>query len=255
MDLIDSHCHFDFQPLQTAECWARCKAAGISGMIVPGVAVEQWQNAIDCTDLDAKIYFAAGIHPWWAEKSDSDFQPLINETLNHPKCVAIGECGLDGAIDFPLEQQLPVFKQHLLLAKETERPLIIHSVKAHNEVIRQLKAHKLPAGGVIHAFTGSYEIARTYWDMGFYLGIGGSITYPRARKTRDAVARMPMESLLLETDAPDMPINGRQGETNSPEFLMEIACELAELKKTSVGIIACTTRENTFRLFKKMQRF
>src|SRR5690606_10932943 len=145
-------------------------------------------------------------------------------------CVALGECGLDKLKEVNLEQQQRLFAMQVELASELELPLIIHCCKAHNEVIALLRRHRLPAGGVIHAFSGSTQIAETYVELGFRLGIGGTITYERARKTRQAVANVPLTALLLESDAPDMPLCGRQGERNSPQYLPDIAQVLAQLR-------------------------
>jgi TatD DNase family protein len=139
---------------------------------------------------------------------------------------------------------------HLQIAQETALPLIIHCHKAHNELIVDLKNFNFPAGGVIHAFSGSYEIAMTYWQMGFRLGIGGTITYERAHKTRQTVTRVPLEALLLETDAPDMPLNGNQGERNSPVNIVRIAQTLADLRGETLETIASQTTSNSQTLFK-----
>jgi TatD DNase family protein len=164
--------------------------------------------------------------------------------------VAIGECGLDAAITTSLAIQLPVFEAQLCLATELGLPIIIHCRRSHNELTSLLKRNKLPPGGVIHAFSGSYEMAKQYWDMGFYLGIGGTITYERAHKTREAVKRMPLDALLLESDAPDMPLAGKQGQRNSPEHIPLIAQALAELRGESVQLIAEQTTRNAQTLFK-----
>lgn len=138
---------------------------------------------------------------------------------------------------------------HLQLAIEFNKPVILHSVRAHHYLLPILKKYRPQRGGVIHAFSGSYETAKQYWDAGFYLGIGGTISYERAAKTRAAVQQMPLESLVLETDAPDMPLQGTQGQRNSPEKLLEIAHCLAALRAQSVEQIAQQTSANTWKLF------
>jgi len=128
-------------------------------------------------------------------------------------------------------------------------PLVVHCRKAHNELLRELNKTSLPAGGVIHAFTGSYEMACDYVSRGFYLGVGGSITYPRAQKTRDALARISLEYLVLETDAPDMPLSGYQGQRNTPLQLPAIAQSLAGLHGVSMQTVAAITAANARKLF------
>ncbi|MFT6388683.1 MAG: TatD DNase family protein, partial [Cellvibrionaceae bacterium] len=169
--------------------------------------------------------------------------------LSQEKCVAVGECGLDALIESGLDKQQAIFEQQIQIACKLELPLIIHVRKTHNETLKLLSHYRPKAGGVIHGFTGSVDLAQRYWSLGFYLGIGGSITYPRANKTRKTVKGMPLESLLLETDAPDMPLSGFQGEPNSPLRLPDIAHALAELRQDTFESICHVTTENSRQLF------
>lgn len=271
MQLIDSHCHFDFEAFDNdrASLWRSAQRAGVEALLIPGIHPLQWSKAQTiCQQLPA-IVMAAGLHPWWL----ANWRDTINDSLasnvagivtpaalqqlcnvitqqtHQPDCVAIGECGLDAMIDTPLEQQQAVFEAQLALACELKLPLIIHARKTHHHILTLLKRYRPAAGGVIHAFTGSQTIAEHYWQLGFYLGVGGAITYPRANKTRNAIAAMPLEALLLETDAPDMPINGRQGQANSPAFLPEIAACLATLTNNTVEAVAQQTSTNSRQLF------
>ena len=161
----------------------------------------------------------------------------------------MGECGLDGTIVTPLAQQVPFFKAQLALAAERSLPVIVHAHGAHNEVLQCLKAQPRLCGGVIHGFSGSPELALQYWRQGFSVGVGGTITYERAKKTRRAIEQLPWEALLLETDAPDMPLSGHQGEPNSPLRLPEIAEALAQLRGVEVAEVAAMTTRNTRRVF------
>lgn len=258
--LIDSHCHFDFPVFDAdrAAVWAAANANGVSQMIIPGVAPEQWSTAAQVSREFPGIFRAAGIHPWWVKGllSGDDCQARVDELrealrreLVTDSCVALGECGLDKLKEVNLERQQRLFAMQVELASELELPLIIHCCKAHNEVIALLRRHRLPAGGVIHAFSGSTQIAKTYVELGFRLGIGGTITYERARKTRQAVANVPLTALLLESDAPDMPLCGRQGERNSPQYLPDIAQVLAQLRGQPLEEIILQTSDNSRRLF------
>lgn len=247
--LIDSHCHFDFEPLNNAALWQRCQTQGIAHLLIPGVASKQWPQARETCKRHPGTVYSAGIHPWWLDSETDNACDLLRDELKHPLCVAIGETGLDHAIDASIDRQLNFLERHLKLAEELDKPLILHCVKAHNTLIRQLKKHRFNAGGVIHAFSGSLELALSYWEMGFYLGVGGTITYPRAKNTRETFAQLPLESLLLETDAPDMPLYGRQGAANSPLFLTEIARCLAQLRNESFETIAAATTANAKTLF------
>ncbi|WP_237068287.1 TatD family hydrolase [Microbulbifer guangxiensis] len=254
MELFDSHCHFDFDDFAPDRdtVWERCRARGVTGMIIPGVSIEQWDNLFQLIHGQEGWYGAAGLHPWWIrdlDVADDELQRQLLGQANREGCVAIGECGLDKAIDVPLERQEAVFRLQLAVACELDLPVIVHVHRYHAEALRLIKELRPPRGGVIHAFSGSEEIAREYWQLGFLLGIGGTITYERAAKTRRTVAAVPVECLLLESDAPDMPLSGRQGQRNSPELLPDIAAALAELRSTTIEDVARQTRENTERLF------
>lgn len=258
---FDSHCHFDFADFDQdrEQIWRDCNSRGIQHLMIPGVAPQQWQTAVAIAQQYKNIVIGVGLHPHWIQKdlamdSLADYllqlKVQLQNNIHQQKCVAIGECGLDTFIETPLKTQQQVLSVHLQLAQETELPLIIHCRKAHNELFVLLQEYDLPAGGVIHAFSGSYELAARYWAMGFRLGIGGTITYDRAQKTRAAVKQLPFEAILLETDAPDMPLSGKQGERNSPESIIEIAQALADLRSETLATIAAQTTRNAQTLFK-----
>lgn len=268
--MIDSHCHFDFEVFDESRdaTLRQCAADGITGIIIPGTHPPQWAPLLELVSqpLDMKqtrscdLWAAIGLHPWWVEGSATDddrvsglteqgFKQRLEHHLSHPRVVAVGECGLDGSLEFTIAEQTPVFEWQVQLAEEFNLPLVLHAHKAHNEVLQVLAHYKPPAGGVIHGFSGSPELAQQYWQLGFYIGVGGTITYERAKKTRRAIAAMPLESLLLETDAPDMPLSGFQGQPNSPLQLPRVARYLAELKEESLANIQQQTQQNTRVLF------
>jgi TatD DNase family protein len=269
---FDSHCHLDFAAFDVdrAAVWKACNAQGIRRLMIPGVSPSQWQNAARlCGQYDG-FFYSVGIHPHWIEQQpwfDSAAGVGLPDTLqdellgsiqnefalveNPPgsRCLAIGECGLDNLIAVPSRVQEQLLMIHIELANRLRKPLIVHCVRAHNELIALLKRHQPGFGGVIHAFSGSYEMARQYVDLGFYLGVGGTITYARAQKTRATIANIPLSFLVLETDAPDMQVSGQQGLRNSPLSLVAIAQTLAELRGLPIEAIAHATWENTCRLF------
>lgn len=272
MLFFDTHCHFDFIEFNAdrASLWQACSAQGITQLLMPGVAPAQWKTAAQlCSQFDG-LYYAAGIHPHWIEQQqwfqqDADgllvsatqekITALIAAEVTQSasngisRCLAIGECGLDKLIATPIALQQQLLNLHIDIANQLHKPLIVHCVRAHNEMIALLKKNKPKAGGVIHAFSGSYEVAQQYVDLGFYLGVGGTITYERAQKTRAAVAQISLEYLLLETDAPDMPLQGKQGQRNSPEYLPLIAQVLAQLRGETLATIATATSRNAQTLF------
>lgn len=269
---FDSHCHFDFIEFNVdrAALWQACNAKGITHLLMPGVTPNQWQTAAQLCVQYEGLFYAAGIHPHWIERQlwfqtgqkhllDCVIREKIaalichellpSANVNAARCVAVGECGLDKMIPTSLALQQQLLVIHIEVANQLQKPLIVHCVRAHNELIALLKKHKPKWGGVIHAFSGSYEIAQQYVDLGFYLGVGGTITYERAQKTRAAVTKIPLDCLVLETDAPDMPLQGQQGMRNNPLNIVQIAQVLAELKGLSVSDVAATTCENARHLF------
>ncbi len=149
-------------------------------------------------------------------------------------------------IDVDQARQEAFFEPQLLLAKQLGLPLVLHSRKAHNRLLQLIKQHSFTNGGILHGYSGSYQQAKQFVDMGFYIGVGGVITYPRANKTRQAIASLPIDSLVLETDAPDMPLYGQQGKINSPHFLTQTLLELTQLKKISTQTIAENVWKNAF---------
>lgn len=261
LPFFDSHCHFDFPEFDAdrESVWHACQNLGVKEMMIPGVTPEQWQRAEQLCQDNQGLFYSAGIHPHWlaaAGLSVGDNNSRLDEIRQHlvmhlqsPYCRALGETGLDELIETPRALLESLLIWHLLLAAEFNKPVILHSVRAHHYLLPILKEYSPIRGGVIHAFSGSYETAKQYWELGFYLGIGGTITYERAAKTRSAVQKMPLESLLLETDAPDMPLQGFQGQRNSPEKIIEVGNCLANLRAQPLAQIAQQTSANAQRLF------
>jgi len=251
LTFFDSHCHFDFSVYDERRdnLWRECQQKSIKYLLIPGVEPGQWQTVQTMVEKYSGMLMAAGIHPWWSESAVLPLDEQWLSILQEPYCVAIGECGLDAVIETPLEKQQQLFERHVQMAVDLSKPLIIHVRQTHQQTLQLLKKYRPSCGGVIHGFTGSQELAMQYWRMGFYLGIGGSITYPRANKTRTMAKEMPLEALLLETDAPDMPLQGYQGQANSPLRVIEVAQALAELRQQTLDTIANVTTNNSKHLF------
>lgn len=255
--MIDSHCHFDFDIFdgRRDDLLGQYTELGIDGIVIPGIEPAQWDRAIQLRQKHqgtCRWWLAFGVHPWWLESlklTQTEFVTTLDSALTHGNAIAIGECGLDGSINLSIEQQQSVFEWQLQLACERKLPLIIHAHRAHNDVVRLLSRYRPEAGGVIHGFSGSTELAQQYWRLGFYIGVGGTITYPRAKKTRNAIAALPLEAIVLETDAPDMPLQGEQGKPNSPIQLSQVASALAQLRALPVDVVKSQTTHNTERLF------
>jgi len=217
------------------------------------------------------IYSSLGIHPWFVivdEQFSQAQQPLdfyqqqLTELVanNRANIIAIGECGIDvfkakkntnstQALSDNLALQQSLFTMQLTLANNENLPVIVHHCQSHHLLMPLLKKASLTKAGVIHAFSGNYQQAKSYLDLGFKLGIGGTITYPRAKKTIDAIKRVPLSSLLLETDAPSMPLHGQQGKINSPVNISEIFSTLTIIRNESKEKIAETIESNVEQLF------
>ncbi|GAB7229494.1 TatD family hydrolase [Vibrio rotiferianus] len=249
MKLFDTHCHFDFDVFQEdfAHQVDLAREQGVERILIPSVGPSNWTHIQALANQYPHLYYALGFHPYFLQQGFEQFVPELESLLSSSsrQCVAIGECGLDFAIEVPVELQERALELQFELARRFDLPVILHSRKAHNRLIQMVKAAKLPKGGVLHAFSGSYQQAMEWVRLGFFIGVGGSITYPRANKTRDAIQRLSLEYLVLETDAPDMPILGYQGEPNHPAKLIHILNQLSELHNREKQSIAESLWENS----------
>ncbi len=258
--MIDSHCHLDFPDFDPdrPEVLKRCQSEGITDIVIPGTQISGWANLlslINSTEHPIRLHGTLGIHPYFISQHNDSHLTQLHSLIeqNRDTLVGVGEIGLDYYIahnDSELQQkQQAFFIAQVEMAMAFRLPIVVHHRRSHNDLIRVLKSLKPAQGGVIHSFSGSYEEARTYVDMGFYLGVGGTITYERAQKTRDALKQIGLQYLLLETDAPDMPMHGRQGQRNSPEFLPRVLQSLASLYGESSEHVEHCTSQNTRHLF------
>lgn len=259
----DTHVHLDFPELadDLKALLEQCALQRINRLIVPTVAPSNWQKALalktHCENNKPLIYCALGIHPWYlkglSEHHLVELDNLINETLSKPNnLVAVGEMGLDGVIakeQDNLAQQITFFEYQLALTNKHQLPAIVHHRRTHEQTLMMLKQQTPNKGGIIHAFSGSYQQAVRYIDLGFKLGVGGTITYPRAKKTINAIKRLPVECLVLETDAPSMPLNGYQGQANSPLRIIDVFEHLAEIRSEKQEQLAHQLEQNVSQLF------
>ncbi len=251
---VDTHCHFDFPPFTGDEEQSIAKAAeaGVQAIIVPSVEAAYFSRVLDLAAQHPALYAALGLHPIVIERHrDEDIERLdeIVQTAGD-KLVAIGEIGLDLYREHPhFERQQTILDAQLRLAKRHDLPVILHSRRTHDKLAMHLKRIDLPRKGVVHGFSGSLQQAQRFIELGYKIGVGGTITYPRASKTRDVMAQLPLTSLLLETDAPDMPLNGFQGQPNRPEQAARVFDVLCELRQEPEDVIASALLENTRAVF------
>jgi len=258
MQLIDSHCHLDFPQFDSdrTQVLAACHQLGVTKLVLAAVTREHWARLwqlVENTE-QPQLYGSFGLHPYFlSEHQPDDLQQLrqqLSSHQQHPRLCAIGEIGLDYYLpELDRQQQLFYFTEQLKLAKEFALPVILHVRKAHAEVIQLLKQHALPRGGIVHAFSGSYEQALEYIKLGFLLGIGGAYTWPNASKLRAMLPRLPLASIVLETDSPDMAPAFAAGQRNSPTNLPQICTELAPLFDTPATQLAHHTTHNAKQLF------
>ncbi|KFZ30134.1 hypothetical protein IDSA_11830 [Pseudidiomarina salinarum] len=234
--LFDTHCHLDFEDFDAdrTEVLERAADGGIRTIMIPGVSREQSLRE-QVHHHDVLLLYGFGLHPYFIGKHSAGDLDWVAEQLDAHPGAPVGEIGLDATCaDYQLQQKL--FRAQVEFAAEFQRPLILHHRNSQAdllEVIRPMR-DQLPAlAGVLHAFSGSAEQAQQWQDLGFKLGVGGTITYERAKKTRDAIARSELGGLVLETDAPDMPVCGRQGKRNEPLCLLEVRQSLLGLRSES----------------------
>ncbi|MFY8274231.1 TatD family hydrolase [Pseudoalteromonas sp. SSDWG2] len=232
MRFIDSHCHLDFSEFDDdrAQRIHNAQALGVSHFIVPGVSLAQSLSLLEFQQRYASTYISAGLHPYFLDQHEehhlSELADLI--ATNGDAFVAVGECGLDRHVDDIAKQQR-LFEGQIAIANEYHLPLIVHHRQSHDLIAASFKRCPPKFGGIIHAFSGSEQVAQSYIKGGFKLGVGGTITYPRAQKTIAALRSVGAQHLLLETDAPSMPINGHQGQINTPERIVDVFAGLAEI--------------------------
>jgi len=253
--LIDTHCHFDAPPFigELASSVQRFDQVGVTNIIVPAVSSQNFNIVLELAQQYSSIYCALGLHPIYTHQKQ-DLELLLTQlNQRYDKVVAIGEIGLDGYIEhIDMNEQAFFLAAQFDLAKQFHLPVILHSRRAHPQLYKELKKSKLTAFGVIHGFAGSYEEAMQFIRLGFYIGVGGVISYPRANKTRQAISRIPLTSILLETDAPDMPLNGLQGQPNRPENIVKVFEELTKLRVEPSSQILNTVLTNTLTLFSRI---
>lgn len=267
--LIDTHCHFDVDDFDAdrAEVAARALAAGVDTIVIPGYIASQWPKLFHVCDsfMRPRLLPVPGLHPCYvAQHEPAHLRELEQLLQTRPDIVAIGEIGLDY---FVPELKLPrlkerqefFFREQLRLAMAYQKPVVLHVRKAHAEVMAILADMKFREGGIVHAYSGGIEEAKRYVRMGFRLGIGGSLTYDQSKRLRVVVSDMPLESMVLETDAPDMipqphrlPGPGRT--RNSPEYLPSVAQAMSVLKGIPLEEVLSVARQQSCRVLRLEER-
>jgi len=250
----DTHCHFDFPPFSGHEAQSLMLAAqaGVQRIIVPAVTADRFALVLKLAHDHAPVFAALGLHPLYIAQHQSEQLERLAEFLaiQPAKLVAVGEIGLDLYMENPqFDRQQALLKQQLELAKRYDLPVILHSRRSHDQLAAALRRADVPRRGVVHGFAGSLAQAQAFIRLGYSIGVGGTISYERAQKTRSVMAQLPLESLLLETDSPDMPLAGYQGQPNRPERAADVFQVLCQLRPEPPDEIAAQLQLNTESLF------
>jgi TatD DNase family protein len=250
--IFDSHCHLDdpeFDPDRDAVV-ARARAAGVLGQLVPAIDRGTWEKTREACASAPGLHAAYGLHPLLLPQHRPEHLDELEAWIAAEAPKAVGECGLDHYVDgLDADTQRFYFRRQLEIARAAGLPVVVHARRAFEEAIAELR--RLPGlTGVVHSFAGSEEQARQLFGMGFCLGLGGPVTYERARRIRRVAASMPLEYLLLETDAPDQPDSTRRGQRNEPAFLVDVLACIARLRDEDPARVAQATSDNARRLFR-----
>lgn len=249
---IDSHCHLDFDVFDEKRdsLMSRCLENEVAGFLVPATTFASWSKLEVLIKRYPEWRAAYGLHPYFLAEASLDQIDFLAEQCDTKRVVAVGEIGLDcwpNAIDMSV--QIDFFSRQLNVAKSLKLPVILHARKSYDLVFKCLREVSFQEGGVVHAFNGSIEQAKRFIDLGFVLGIGGTVTYPRAKKARRVLASLSHSAFVLETDSPDMPLYGFQGQNNTPLSIPLIAQCVASIREERVELIAQLTYDNLLRAF------
>lgn len=249
--LVDTHCHLDGPEFAADReaVLARARAAGVAHQIVPAIDRASWDDIEQLVAANADLHAAYGLHPMLVAQHRPEHLVALEGWIERTRPAAIGECGLDFYIEgLDPDAQRRVFVRQLEIARDAELPVVVHARRAVEEVTATLKRIGR-LRGVVHSFSGSEEQARQLFALGFHIGLGGPVTYARAHRLHRVVQSMPLEWLLLETDAPDQPLEGHQGQRNEPALVRRVLAAIAALRDESEDAVAAATTANAHRLF------
>lgn len=253
--LVDSHCHLNFPELkQDLEgTLARARVAGVSAFLTVNTRLSETEEVLKIAEGQPDVFASVGVHPCDVKETGVPSADALLAFAQHPKCVALGETGLDYYYDASqAEDQKKSLNAHMEVAQATGLPLIIHARDAEDDLVTLLEVMKGRENpGVIHCFTGTKDFAHKMLDYGFYISISGIVTFKKATELQDIVLDIPLDRLLVETDAPYLAPVPKRGKPNEPAYVRYTAEKVAELKGISFEELAQTTTNNFFRLFSK----
>lgn len=252
--LVDSHCHLDFEDFngRHVELLDEMARQGVSHALCVSVTLEGFPNVLALAERHANLFASVGVHPDYPDAAPVSAMRL-SELATHPKVVAIGETGLDYyRLTGNLEWQRERFREHIRAARTSRKPLIVHTRSAAADTIRILREEQAgEAGGVMHCFTETWEVARAALDLGFYISFSGIVTFKSAAALREVAVKVPGDRILVETDSPYLAPVPHRGKTNQPAWVRHVAEFLAQIRGTTFDEVANETSRNFFRLFKE----
>lgn len=256
MRLIDSHCHLNYPGLaeRQDEVLANARARGVEGFLNISTRQSEWGEVLGAAERNPDVWASIGVHPHEADKHPDLGAEALVEGSQHPRAVAIGECGLDYYYDkSDRGAQRERFRAHIEAARQTGLPLVVHTREAEDDTAEILGEAVRQGGvtGVLHCFTGSYGLARKALDFGFLISLSGIVTFKNAHDLQRTAERIPLESLLVETDAPFLAPVPNRGKTCEPAFVADTAAFVAELRGEKPEELGEATTANFFRLFSR----
>ncbi len=253
--IVDTHCHLDDERYNDDldEILENARQKGVEKFIIPGADPESLERAVEIAEHYESVYFAVGVHPYDAQNYD---RSTLEKFVTHPKCVAIGECGLDyfrlpdseEEIEAEKKLQKEVFRDQILWAKELKKPLIVHIRESSADCLELLEKYAGEEGGVLHCYNANESLLKLA-DRNFYYGIGGVLTFKNAKKLINVYPKIPKDKLLIETDAPYLTPHPHRGERNEPSFTTFVADKMSELSGLSRLEMDRLTTQNAVKLF------
>jgi TatD DNase family protein len=257
--LVDSHCHLDFPDFgpELDSVVSRARSAGVGTMLTIGTRLKAFDGVRAIAERYDDIWCSVGVHPHEAAEEPLDEASALVERASHSRVVGIGEAGLDYYYEHsPRDDQVRNFRAHIDASRQTGLPLIVHARDADDDLceilVEETRRGRFP--GLIHCFSSTAKLAKTALDIGFFISISGIVTFKKADELRAIVANVPLDRLLVETDAPYLAPMPHRGKRNEPAFVRNTADAVARLKSVDTDALAAATTENFFRLFAKARR-
>ena len=256
MKLVDSHCHLNYDGLvdRQDEVLANARERGVTGFLNISTRQSEWGDVISVAERNSDVWATVGVHPHEADAHPDLGSSALIDAAEHPRVIAIGECGLDYYYDkSDRRAQRERFQAHIEAARTAGLPLVVHTRDAEDDTAEMLTS-AVKEGcvtGVLHCFTGSAELARRGLDLGFYVSLSGIVTFKNARDLQETAKWIPLDRLLVETDSPFLAPVPHRGKTSEPAFVADTAAFVAELRGDDPEVIADATTANFFRLFGK----